>query len=60
MTTINLYFADGSKGTVSHEDPEQISKWVELFSKPKFMENCEIAFLSITREGTETPLEQAA
>jgi hypothetical protein len=58
--TLNIYFDDGFHGTLTHDDPRQIREWAELFSKPDFMRDCNIVSLTITQNGLEKSLQEAA
>lgn len=57
--TLNLYFEDGFHGTLTNENPQQIWKWLEIFSKPEVMKDCKIASLRVDI-GNQNPLKEVA
>lgn len=45
--TIYFNFDNGSVGTLTHQDPAQIQKWVEIFSRPDAMRECGILSIKV-------------
>jgi hypothetical protein len=40
--TLNIHFKNGFRGTLAHDDPEQVGKWFSLFCRPEVMDQCGI------------------
>lgn len=40
--TLNIHFKNGFRGTLTHDDPEQVGKWFSLFCRPEVMDQCGI------------------
>lgn len=53
--TITFNFKNGLQGTLTHNEPQKIRKWLGIFGTPEAMDACDID--SISLDGQETAQE---
>jgi hypothetical protein len=53
--TLNIQFKNGFRGTLAHDDPEQVVKWFSLFCQPEAMDQCGITsvWINIHEKGVQ-------
>lgn len=56
--TLNIYFEDGFQGILNHHDPRKIREWLEIFSNPTVMKDCQIAGVTVDLDN-RNPLKEA-
>lgn len=57
--TITFNFKNGLQGTLTHNEPQKIRKWLGIFGTPEAMDACDIDSISVSMDGQETAQEAA-
>lgn len=58
--TLNFYFDDGFHGTLTNDNPGRIRELIEIFCNPEAMKELNIVSITLSQNGSENILREAA